>query len=325
MNKSDLEAAARVIHDGGSFLVMGHISPDGDSLGCVCALTLAFEQMQKEVIAVSPDGVPDLYKYLPGSDRIIQSAPEDRSFDACIVVDCENLDRLGPAKKHLSSCSVIIEADHHPGSERTDGINLLEPRSASSGEIVYALLKELGVHVTVEMAEALLTAIVTDTGSFRFSNVKPDTLRSAADLLEAGASTSKIAQRVYDTRSYSSMKLLGFALNNLRLMSNGRVAYSFISRENISDSSAADGETEGIVNYMRSVRGVKAGILFSEGTDGTTRVSFRAKEGVDVSRVARQFGGGGHKAAAGATINLPLDQAVKIVLDAVEKWMESLT
>jgi phosphoesterase RecJ-like protein len=188
---------------------------------------------------------------------------------------------------------------------------------------VYKLLKEAGVRITIDIAECLMTAIVTDTGSFKFSNVKPDTLRIAADLLEAGASTGIISQKVYDTRSLPSVKLLGIALGNINTMSKGRIAWSFVSRENLSETGALDSDTEGIVNYTRSIKGVVVGMLFNEAPNNSTRVSFRARDGYDISQIARKFGGGGHKAASGATIEKPLNEAMQMVLDAVDQWMES--
>lgn len=302
---------------------MAHVNPDGDSIGCMLAIGSAMEQLQKTVVLLSPDGVTDTYRFLPGSENIVQSIPDDSTFDLCIIVDCENLERVGSAFKYLSNCKSIMEVDHHPGANRSDGVNVLDSDAASAGDIVYKLLKEAGVRITIDIAECLMTAIVTDTGSFKFSNVKPDTLRIAADLLEAGASTGIISQKVYDTRSLPSVKLLGIALGNIKTMSKGRVAWSYVSRENLSETGALDSDTEGIVNYTRSIKGVVVGMLFNEAPNNVTRVSFRARDGYDISQIARKFGGGGHKAASGATIEKPLNEAMQMVLDAVVQWMES--
>lgn len=323
MNQNSLSDAAGIIRNSRSILVMAHVNPDGDSLGCMLAIGSAMGQLDKYVVLLSPDGVTDTFKFLPGSGNVIKSIPDDDTFDLGIVVDCENLERVGSASQYLSRCGTIMEIDHHPGTNRSDGVNLLDSDAASSGDIVYKLLRELGVRITIDIAECLMTAIVTDTGSFRFSNVKPDTLRNAADLLEAGASTGIISQKVYDTRSLASVKLLGIALGNIQLIANGKVAWSFVSRENLSETGAIDSDTEGIVNYTRSIKGVLVGILFNEAPNDVTRVSFRARDGYDISQIARKFGGGGHKAASGATIEKPLNEAIQMVLDAVEQWMES--
>ncbi|MHB1456634.1 MAG: DHH family phosphoesterase [Armatimonadota bacterium] len=323
MNPNSLSDAAGIIRNGQSILVMAHVNPDGDSIGCMLAIGMAMEQIGKQVLLLSPDGVTDTYKFLPGSENIVKAVPDDSVFDLCIIVDCENVERVGSATQYLSRCNTIMEIDHHPGSNRSDGVNILDPDAASSGDIVYKLLRELNVCITLEIAECLMTAIVTDTGSFKFSNVKPDTLRIAADLLEAGASTGIISQKVYDTRSLASVKLLGIAIGNIQLAVNDKVAWSFVSRENLTETGALDSDTEGIVNYTRSIKGVVVGILFNEAPNNVTRVSFRARDGYDISQVARKFGGGGHKAASGATIEKPLNEAIQMVLDAVKRWMES--
>ena len=320
--KSDLQEAVRVLKENQTFLVVGHVNPDGDCLGSMCALGLGLRQLGKSAFLVSPDGVPDLYKFLPGSDSITRVVPA-RKFDAAIVVDCEGLDRLGSAAEALSACGLVVEIDHHPGGERGAGIQLVVPSAASSGEIMFELLREAGVRIEPPIAECLLTAIVTDTGSFRFSNVKPSTLRTAAGLLEAGASISKIAHKVYETRSFSSTKLLGIALSTLRSTANGRIAYASITQDQMASSQAAEAETEGIVNYVRSIRGAHVGLLFREGANGTTRVSLRSRDGVDISQVARLFGGGGHRTAAGCIVDRPLSEAIDLVVDAVRKWMGS--
>ncbi|HUV03808.1 MAG TPA: bifunctional oligoribonuclease/PAP phosphatase NrnA [Armatimonadota bacterium] len=323
MTKSDLQDAVSILRECSDFLIAGHVSPDGDCLGCMCALALALQGPGKSVVLVNPDGVPDLYRYLPGSDRVVREVPAGRRFDAAIVVDCEGLDRLGVVAEALPLCRRVLEIDHHPGGRPSSDVQLVDPSAASCGEIVVQLLNEAGIKIEHNVAECLLTAVVTDTGSFRFSSVKPSTLRAAATLIEAGASISKVARRVYETRSLSSVKLLGIALSTLRTTADGQIVYTSITRDQMALSSAADAETEGIVNYVRSVRGAQVGILFRECQDGNTKVSLRSRDGLDISQVARLFGGGGHRAAAGCTVERPLSDAVGLVVDAVQKWMGS--
>lgn len=323
MDRNDLTEAVRILRECDDFLIAGHVNPDGDCLGCMCALCLALESLGKRVTAVSPEGVPELYRFLPARERIQSNVPSGRTFGAAVVVDCENLDRLGPVKEILPRCQRLLEIDHHPGGDRGSDVQVIDPHAASSGEIVYRLLREAGIRVDQRIAECLLTAVVTDTGSFRFSNTQAETLRVAADLVEAGASPGKVAHRVYETRSLSSTKLLGMALSTLRMAANGRIAYACVTREHMDSSSAVEAETEGIVNYMRSVKGAHVGILFRECLDGSTRVSLRSRDGMDISQVARLFGGGGHRTAAGCTIERPLNEAVDLVVSAVQKWMGS--
>ena len=323
MTKGDLKNAVRILRECSNFLIAGHVSPDGDCLGCMCGLGLVLQGLGKSAVLVSPDGVPDLYRFLPGSDRVVREVPADRRFDAAIVVDCEGLDRLGIVAEALPLCGRVLGIDHHSGGQPGLDLQLVDPSAASCSEIVVELLKEAGIKIEHNVAECLLTAVVTDTGSFRFSNVKPSTLRVAATLIEAGASVNRIARRIYETRSLSSIKLLGMALSAVHTTADGQIAYTSITRDQIALSSAADAETEGIVNYVRSVRGAQVGILFRECSDGSTKVSLRSRDGLEISQVARLFGGGGHRTAAGCTVERPLSETIDLVLDTVRKWMGS--
>ena len=194
--RSDVQEAARVLRESERILISGHTNPDGDSLGSMCALGHALRALGKTVTMASPDGVPDGYKFLPGSDRIVTQLSQNQQYDLCVMVDAENVGRLGAVADVLKSCKKVLDIDHHPGGDRTADVQVVDATSASSGEIVHEILKEMGVRISTAIAECLLTAIVTDTGCFRFSNVKPSTLRTAASLIEKGASISKVVRRV---------------------------------------------------------------------------------------------------------------------------------
>jgi len=323
MKRSDLAAAAAVIRSGRSFVLAGHTNPDGDCLGSIAGMSVVLSGMGKRVSAVVPEGVPELYKFLPGAERMIAQPPHDERFDVGIAFDSDRQDRLGPAAQIFDRCDQVVVLDHHVGCEWNKGILLVDSTKASCGEIVYCLIRELGAPVTREVAESLLTAIVTDTGSFRYSNVKAETLRIAADLVEAGGVPGTIVERVYESRSLASAKALGKALTNLQITDVGRISYTFLTRQDIEEAGAADADTEGIVNVVRSIRGARVGIFFREVSTESTRVSLRSTGGEDVSAIAKEFGGGGHKAAAGCTVEKPVTQAIEAVLDSVRQCMAS--
>lgn len=323
MTKSDLQEAVRVFGEGGSFLVLGHVNPDGDSLGCMCAFRLAAQSMGKSAVTVSADAVPENYRFLQGSEHILREAPSGERFDVGVILDCDGPGRLGAPSEVLESCAKTLEFDHHPGVERISDVRVIDSSAASTGEILYEFFVEAGVNITPQIAECLLTAIVTDTGCFRFSNVKPSTLRAASGLLECGVSINKIVHRVYETRTLAAAKILGAALSSLKTSANGQVAYACITHEQMVSAQTDEAETEGVVNYVRSVRGARVGILFRENTDGTTRVSLRSADNLDANQIARLFGGGGHRTAAGCTLERPLGEAIEAVLSAVQKWMAS--
>lgn len=323
MTTNDVQEAARLLRESERILIAGHINPDGDSLGSMCALGDTLRALGKSVVMVSPDGIPDGYKFLPGSERIVNQLPQNQEYDLCVTVDAENVGRLGRVAEVLKNCKKVLDIDHHPGGDRTADVQVIDETSASSGEIVFEVLKEMGAKISMAVADCLLTAIVTDTGCFRFSNVKPSTLRTAANLIERGASISRVVRKVYETRPLSSAKLLGAALSTLNTAENGRIAYACISQAQMAAAGADAAEAEGIVNYIRSVRGARIGILFREEENGSTRVSLRSGEGLDVAQIARLFDGGGHRTAAGCTIDRPLSEAVDLVIGAVQKWMAS--
>jgi phosphoesterase RecJ-like protein len=215
----------------------------------------------------------------------------------------------------------MLEIDHHQGEGSGIGLTLIFSTAASCGEIIYDLMQQASIVIDNHIADCLLTAIITDTGSFRFTNVTPATLRISAELVKAGGSPSKISQKVYDTRTLSATRLLGIALSTIRTAAAGRITYTSISQAQMVEAGAEESETEGIVNYVRAIKGVEIGVLFREAPDGGTRVSLRAVAGVDISHVARMFGGGGHKVAAGCSLDLPLNEAIDKVLEALISWM----
>ncbi len=320
--KSQIRAAiADTLKLKNDFLITGHGNPDGDSLGSMCALGIGLRQLGKRVTMLSTDGVPDLYKFLPGSCNIVTAVPEGITCDVAITVDCDGLERVGDALDAVRSCGTLIEIDHHPGTKRSTPLALVDSSAASTAEVLLPVMQAAGINITSDIASCLLTAIMTDTGSFRYTNVRASTLRAAADLMDAGASTSKIVQQVYEARSFASVKLTGLALATLQRTAHGRIAYASITQEQLAQAGASDAETEGIPNSVRSIRGVRVGILFREAPDGKTRVSLRSRDGYDVSKVAKLFGGGGHPMASGCTVDKPLSEAQDIVIDAVRKCM----
>lgn len=319
--KNQIPPIVDAIRRKSTFLIVGHVNPDGDCLGSMCALGIGLRRLGKQVSVLCPEGVPDLYRFLPGSEDIVQIAPAGEPCEVAITVDCEDLERTGDALETVRSCSTLVEIDHHPGPKRETPLLLLDRNLASTAELIVPLLEALGIEMTADIATCLLTGIITDTGSFRFSNVRSSTLRTAADLVDAGASASMVAHQVYEVRSFASIKLLGLTLSTLQTTAEGRIAYASVSQEQLREAGASDADTEGIPNYVKSIHGVEVGLFFREASDGATRVSLRSVEGLDVSQVARLFGGGGHPLASGCTLDEPLRAAEKLVIDAVKTCM----
>ncbi len=313
-----LAEAAAAISESKSIVLACHVNPDGDALGSLLSLALALKPLGKEVTCLSEDGVPDILRFLPGSDLIVRST-EAPAFDLALVVDSGELSRVGvQVGPMVSRARRAVNIDHHVVAGAFGDIRVLDSSAASTAEIVYDLLQALQAPLTPEIATCLFTGIITDTGSFRFQNVTPGTLRTAATLVEAGASPPHISENVFENKTYAGTRLLGHALSSLSQTADGRIVWAHITAADFRQLGAIDAETEGVVNYVRGVRGAEVGILFREMDNGRIRVSLRSRESVNVAEMAQEFGGGGHRMAAGCTLNIPLAEA-ELALVAVAK------
>jgi bifunctional oligoribonuclease and PAP phosphatase NrnA len=322
MEEKHLREAADLIRRSRKFLVACHVRPDGDALGSALALANALRQMDKDVTIVAVDGVPDLYTFLPDSDEIVRET-SDRDFDVSIVVDCDGIERVGDALDTVRSARFIIAIDHHAYSPPFGNIGLYDPSAAATCEIVIDLIDRLGVMLDESMASCLMTGIVSDTGAFRFANVTPRTFLHAARLAAAGASPSAVARLVYESRSPSSARLLGIALAGLKMNDHARLVWSTLSLDDFRTAGASEADTDGIINHITAIRGAQVAILFREASDGATLVSLRSKGSVDVREIAKVFGGGGHAAAAGCTVQSTLLESERIVIEETRKCMGS--
>lgn len=305
-----LEALRR----GRCFAVLLHIRPDGDSIGSSLALGLALRRLGKSVHLMRADDIPSNMSFLPGVDGFRHFSEVTEDIDTAVFLDCGDIDRIGPAKAVLKPGVRIVNIDHHPSNRRFGDVNYIEPRAAAAGEIVHDLIKDLGVDIDFAIASALYVAVITDTGSFRYENTSAKTHEIAAGMLRAGVRPSEVARAVWEDRSLSSMRLLEAALRNLSVSEDGRLAWTVLSREDFERAGADSSESEGIVNYPRTLRGVEVAVLFLEEASGEVKVSLRSNRAVDVSRIAADLGGGGHARAAGCTLSMPLAEARELVL-----------
>ena len=309
--------AAAAIREAQSIVMACHVNPDGDALGSMLGLALGLAPLGQSLTLLSQDGVPDILRFLPGTDQVLQTT-EVPVFDLAVVLDSGDLSRVGSrVQPLLTRARRVIDVDHHVLAGAFGDIRVLHAQAASTSEIVYALLEHLGLPITSDVATCLFTGVITDTGSFRFQNVTPNTFHVAAALLNAGAPPARISENVFENRTFAATKLLGHALSSLAENSDGRVIWAHITAQDFAALGATDEDTEGVVNYVRGVRGADVGVLFREMSDGKIRISLRSRESVNVAEIAQQFGGGGHRMAAGCTLNIPLPDAEKRVIQAV--------
>lgn len=279
-------------------------------------MKLGLEQLGKDVAAVSADGVPPAYRFLPESNTILCDPPA--ACDLAIGLDADGSDRLGSAEAAVLAAPVVIDIDHHTGPAPFGHIQLVDRTAAATGELVYGLLGELGVRLTPEIATNLLAALLTDTGSFRFTNVTADSFRIAAALVEAGAHPAPIYEAVYSSRTFDATRLLGRLLDALERTPDGGVVWAALRRTDFEGLGVGTEHTEGFIDQIRMVQGSEVALFFREEPDGSIRVSLRSRGRVNVARVAERFDGGGHLPAAGCTLLCPLPEAVRRVVAAVE-------
>lgn len=306
---------------GRAVLLLNHVSPDGDCLGSTLALARALWAHGKRAVVASADGVPDMYRFLPGADRIVTDVAPGDAFGAVVFMECSTPDRAGGLAARAAAVPLSINIDHHVSNAGYGDLVLYDPGAAAVGELVTPIVAALGP-IDPDTATCLLTALLTDTGSFRYASVTPRTLRIAADLVQAGASPAHVFTRVYENRPAAAMRLLGLALSRLALSPDGRIAWTAVTQEMLRESGAPMEESEGIVGWLRAMAGVHAALLFKEEPDGI-HVSLRGGPGVRAHVIAEAFGGGGHAAAAGFTAAGPLPDVVRRTLTAVERELQT--
>jgi bifunctional oligoribonuclease and PAP phosphatase NrnA len=288
-----------------SFLLTSHARPDGDSVGSQLAMAFALDAMGKQVRIINADPAPDHYFEFPGLDRIelLPAVPAGTNADAVIVMECSDLSRTGVAG---FEGRYIINIDHHVGNRMYGALNWHDETAAACGEMVFELIQCLQVPLSIEIATHIYLAILTDTGSFHHSNITPRTFDICRQAVEAGVDPAIMARRVFDSNSFGKLKLIGALLDSMQLIDDGRLAVLYMDDEMLAACGCTHNDTEGVINLPLTAREIQAVVFFKAASNGDIRVSMRSKYDVDVRLVANQFGGGGHKNAAGFTVEGPL-------------------
>ena len=305
-----------------SFLLTSHARPDGDSIGSQLAMAFALDAMGKQVRILNADAAPDHYREFPGMDRIeiVTAVPPEAAGDAVIVMECSDLKRTGVSG---FDGRYIINIDHHGGNRMYGALNWFDETAAACGEMVFELIRCLGVPLSPEIATHIYLAVLTDTGSFHHSNITPRTFDICRQAVEAGVNPAAMARRVFDSNSFGKLKLIGALLDSMQLVDEGRLAVLSMDDAMLAACGCTHNDTEGVINLPLTAREIQAVVFFKVSTDGEVRVSMRSKYDVDVRLVANQFGGGGHKNAAGFTVSQSLDEVRPVILERVTQAIRS--
>jgi bifunctional oligoribonuclease and PAP phosphatase NrnA len=314
---SDIAAVVDALRAHDRFVLTTHENPDGDALGSLLAANLGLEALGKDTVMVlhGDAPLPGEYAFRP-LESLRRRWPDDVAERVLLALDCANESRIADPEV-LGRVPLSIDVDHHHDNTRFGQINLIVPDASSTGEVLRDLLRELDVKLTADIAEALYIALVTDTGRFQYTNTTPKALRLAAELVEAGADVHRVFQGVYESVQFAKLKLLARALERAQVYEGGRIVVSYLLRTDFTEVGAAEPYSEGIIDFLRAVEGADMAVLIREPPrqDGPARrVSLRASvDELDVSAIARQSGGGGHRQAAGFSSEASIEEITEFV------------
>ena len=301
-------AIVDAIHAKHRFVISSHARPDGDAIGSQLAMAYALRVLGKAVRVVNLDPAPPPFLDFPGVREIELASTFDGEADAVIVMECGDLTRTGVTGLDRT---FVINVDHHVGNTSYGHLNWYDPGAAACGEIVFDLVRALRVPLTLEIATHLYVAILTDTGSFHYSSISPRTFEICRLLLEAGVDPVRAARQVYDSNNLGKLKLFGAVLHGMQIDATGHIAILYIDHEMAREAGGTYEDTEGLINLPLTVKDIVAVVFFKQVEGDEYRVSFRSKGDIDIRAVAQEFGGGGHKNAAGCTVHGGIDEMQK--------------
>ncbi len=326
---STMDEVCEAIKKHRNFLLSAHIRPEGDSVGSLLAMKSLLTKLGKKARIVCQDNFPERLDIMPKDGwctvaQIRRFKPKP-VFDACIVVDCPNPGRIGTVRELIGPKTTIINIDHHVSNAHFGHYNLVQDRAAACGEIIYDLFKKLNVPITKEDALPIYVSISTDTGSFKYSNTTSKTHLVASELIQTGINLEEINENLYDRSSHKRLVLLADLLDKLKVEMNGKVVWAVVKLDMLKKTKATFEDTEGFIDFLRSMAGVCIAFILIENSNNKFQVSFRAKGPHDVNRIAEKFGGGGHRKAAGCTITGSADQASRRILSVIRGYLKKPT
>lgn len=306
-----------VIRSSSSFLITSHEGPDGDAVGSALALASFLRKIGKDVTVHFQDPIPELYTFLPACDSVQPKIP-DRPYDVAFVLDIGELRRAGAHFCNFKQIGTLINLDHHLSCESFGNYNLIDSNAAATGVLVYRIAREFGYQFDRETALCLYVSIITDTGSFRYSNANKEAFTVAGEMIEAGVNAWDVAEQLYENQPRKRLELLGRCLPTLEVIKDGLAASVTVTTDMYSATNSDAELTDGFVNYPRSIHGVEVAIFFRQLEERKFKVGFRSKGKVNVAAFSAAMGGGGHHNAAGCTLDGSLEEVKAAVYNVVE-------
>jgi phosphoesterase RecJ-like protein len=322
MMPTDLSRIVDAIRGRQRFVLSSHSRPDGDSIGSQLAAAFALRRLGKHVTIVNADPAPPPLMQFPGvpeiriADRVDEPPGDDA---AAIIMECSDLARTGVSGLDRF---FVINIDHHPGNTGYGTLNWFDPGASACGEMVFDLVRALDAPLTLEVATHIYLAILTDTGSFHYSNITPRTFDICEQAVEAGVDPVLVARNVYDSNNMGRLKLFGAVLSEMQIDPSARIAIVYLDHEMARQAGGTYEDTEGIINLPLTVKEIQAVVFFKQGEGEQYRVSMRSKGDIDIGSIAKEFGGGGHKNAAGCTVTGPIDALQKMFIEKIEEAID---
>ncbi len=305
------------IQESKNIAILSHVMPDGDNIGSSLALYNVLHAMGKYVKYILDDDVPKIYKFLKGSEKV-QKPEKEEKFDLVFVLDCGDRERLGKSAMYLEGATVVV-IDHHISNKYFGDINIVNPKASATGELIYNLLVEMDYKLDIKAAECLYTAIVTDTGQFQYSNTTDITHNIAGELIKSGVVVADISNKVYQSNPKGKVLLIKEALESLEFFNNDTITCMALTQEQIKETGSVDSDTENLINFGRDIDSVEVAVFIKEITKEKVKASLRSKNRIDVCKIAAKFGGGGHIRASGCTIYGSVEEAKKLIINAVQQ------
>ena len=307
-----------------SVLIASHVNPDGDAIGSLLAMGLALDALNIKATLYNESDIPAVYRFLPEIKRIQNQISRVHAYETAIILDCSNLDRIGRATDIVTQIPMVINIDHHVTNTRFGIRQLIDDQACATAELIYRLIKELGIPISTAMATSIYTGIVTDTGSFRFSNTNAAAFEICNELVRLGVEPYHIARHLYGTYSLGRIKLLNQALESIEISNNGRLSLMTLTQRMLEETGTQPEDADGLIHYARRIEDVQLAALIQEQANGYHRsrkakkyhVSMRSDGSIDVATIATKFGGGGHPSAAGFSMDASLSR-VKETIKAI--------